>query len=152
MSQISQQSLPLWQRASHPRGHKSSVEKALKAHRDQVNDRNDRTLSSQKNGETGGSFFPRTMRSEVTQSSNNQGAASSSVGEQNFAPASPSPGDQGASVASSRRRGMNDIYNDLSISPLRSLAPTLVANESIEELGEMRSDEMPDRRSIDLIA
>ena len=123
MSRISEQSQPLWERSSRLRGHKSSINKALKAHRQQVHDRNDRVLSSQK---TGGQFFPRAMRPE------------SSGGSQSSAPQQ--------SSSSSSKKDMSEIYNEYPSQPVRDLAPVLVENES-----EVSGNDVSPRRSIDYI-
>ena len=150
MSRITEQSRPLWERAANPRGHKSSIEKALKAHRSQVNDRNDRTASSQKTTRAQDQFFPRVMRPDPPN-------AEKSAGYAEAAPASTSHSSAEAKASTSsgpsRQRGMSDIYSEYSMNPVRSLAPTLVENESIEELAEVRSDDVPtNRRSIDYLA
>lgn len=186
MNRISEQSLPLWQRSTNPRGHKSSIEKALQAHRSQVNDRNERTLTSQRSSEIKDQFFPRTYpgRDQLATT------ASSTTEESPIgAPASPKQGGSpvtapltessshklgiefndnsidGANNSSQANsttgspsslsdspRAMAEIYEELSVDPVRNLAPTLVANESIDELTEVRSDDRPSGPTLDLMA
>ena len=147
MEKISNQSVPLWERQGSPRGHLSSVDKAVQAHRDRVDARQERTQSRiDASREINSQFFvapenmaPLASQSEVLNTDFN-------IVEDPAVEAQPLEVIAGAEQMP---MGMEDIYMELSASPMRTQAGRMVENESTDDNLEIQSDEVPKGTYVD---
>ena len=148
MEKISgQQSVPLWDRQQNERGHKTSVDKAVAAHRNRVEARRIRTearLAAAR--EVNSKFFPKPQLSSASYPTTDIQYASyqseylnqpAQQIEQPFTDVQQAP------------LQVSDLYDQLSVEPVREYANEIIAKDQMEANMEVQSDEIPKGSYVD---
>ena len=145
---VTDQSTPIWDRPNNPRGHSSSIERALQAHREQVSARNTRTEARLLGAATPvDQFFVNPARSAATSVANSETMENPKMVESPAVSIQPteSPIEE---KNQSPMMAMGDLYESLATTPVRNLAPTLVENEAVDDLNDIQSDVVPEGSTV----
>jgi|GEM_PF-3404659 len=151
MEKISNQQIPLWDRPSHTRGHLSSVDKAVAAHRSRVDARQMRTQNRLDASRViNNSFFatPENLAPLAAQQDPNM---PSEVINDPALGLQPIVGNLvEAETTEALPMGMDEFYTEISASPVRALAPQILAADTVGEgIPEDQSDEVPKGTYVD---
>lgn len=132
-----QQSVPLWDRSKNDRGHLSSVDKAVAAHRQQVSERQNRTEHNLAvSQEINDKFFPKPTLQQVQQANqgfdavNPTGAEDYQNYQQDYADYPLNPG----------HNQVQEIYEEINMSPVREHA-VAVLNKDVDEVSQNQVEE-----------
>lgn len=141
-----QQQVPIWDRPNKESGHRSSVDKAVQAHRDQVASRTDRTedrLAAAR--EINDRFFPQPK-------SYDRFSTGAEVNKYDFKyveePTVSYDRTYNTEIPNNPIQS-DDLYQQMDVTPVRAYAAEVAEKDTMEAAQEIQSDEVPKGTYVD---